>query len=491
MAVGSAHAAPLDPVPAGLPAAERYQLDNGLTVLLVPNQANPYLDIQLAFRAGGGADPAGKEGLASLLGRMLSAGVPGLDEPALAAELARLGGWIGPDAGMESFGLGGQIPALADKDVRRFLELFAAMALTPSLPADVLEREKTLRLGTLERVADNPESLAEIAVKLAAFGNNAFGFSGYGTPKSIPRIGAGDIAGLHAALFNPTHGVLVVGGAFEPVAMRQWIDVHFGQSAPWSPSQHTVAGKIPGHMAKLCAVDRTSAEVCFDNLLASPPTVLKEEVRTIHIVVDDPGLSQIPWRLVGVNPVSMLDARWPAFKIGTFMLGGDFTSRLNTTLRTKEGLTYGAYFETGFGGYYSDAMNISTDATPDALLKSIGLGMAEVKKLANEPLPELELTQSRAMMVNGFAFKFETLTDTVDQYLTLELASMPFSWLADWRAMLGRPTAAEIQSSLSVIDPDRMTLIIAGPASLAPTIAKLGHGKVVTITAAELLSNGL
>ncbi len=461
---------------------------------MVPSQGNPYLDIQLAFRAGGGADPAGKEGLASLLGRMLSGGIPSLDEASLAAELARLGGWIGPDAGTESFGLGGQIPTFSDADVRRFLDLFVAMALEPTLPAPVLEREKTLRLGLLRRVADNPESLVEIGTKLAAFGNGPFGFTGYGTPSSIARVTADDLAEMHAAIFNPAHGVLIVGGAFDPAAMRQWVERRFGPSAPWASVQHTVAGALPGHMAKLCAVSRTSRDVCFDNALASAPPAparATAEVRTIHIVVDDPGLTQIPWRLVAPNPIPMLDPRWPAFRLGTFMLGGDFTSRLNATLRTKEGLTYGAYFETAFGGHFSGAMNVSTDATPDALIKSITLAKAEVVKLAKEPLPELELSQSRAMMVNSFAFKFETLSDTVGQYLALEIAQVPLSWLADWRAALGRPSAAEIQSSLTLIDPERMTLVVAGPAALGPTLAKLGHGRLVTLSASDLLNTGI
>jgi zinc protease len=195
--------ASLAPLQAGLPSGQRYELDSGLTVVLLPNDGNPYLDMQLGFRAGGGLDPAGKEGLASLLGRMLSTGIPGRDEAALAAELALLGGWIGPDPGMESFVLGGQIPTLSEADVRRFLDIFVAIARSPTLPAALVEREKTLRFGLLRRVLDNPEALANIAAKLAAFGNNPFGFAGYGTFSSVAAITREDIADLHAALFDP------------------------------------------------------------------------------------------------------------------------------------------------------------------------------------------------------------------------------------------------------------------------------------------------
>lgn len=481
---------PATPLPAGLPPGERFVLDNGLTVLLVPSHGNPYLDIQLGFRAGGGLDPAGKEGLASLLGRMLSAGIPEADEAALAAELARLGGWIAPDVGMESFVLGGQIPTLSDADVRRFLDLFARMALTPTIPTNLLEREKTLRLGLLRRVADNPEALAHLAAKLAAFGPGAFGWSGYGSPRSIPSITRDDVADLHAALFAPAHGVLVVGGAFDPPAMRAWIERRFGATSGFGRGQSSEDGAVPGRKARLCA-ERAERLACFDNPLAAPPPERPAAPRTIHVVVDDAGLSQIPWRLVAPNPIAMLDPSWPAFRLGTYALGGDFTSALNSVLRTQEGLTYGAYFEPAFGGHYSGAMMVSTDATPDALARSLALAKAELSALATAPLADVALDRFRAMLVNSFAFKFETLPHTVEQYLILELASVPLTFLATWRDLLARPSPAEVRAAMSRLDPAAMTLVVAGPAALAETLAAIGHGPVVTVAARDLLTLGL
>ena len=486
---GVARAETFDPAAAGLPAAERFELDSGLTVVFVPNAANPYLDVQLAFRAGTGADPKDREGVASLLSGMMTAGVPGLDEAAFAAEIARLGGWIGSEANPDSFALGGHIPTLSDKDVRAFLGLFAAATLQPTLPEAIVTRDKALRADLFQRMADDANTLRRMAAREAVFGKGPFGASGYGTPASVGRITRDDLRAYHAAVFNPKHGVLLIGGAFEPKGMRAWVARTFGAAA-WPKDQRATDGVLPGYKARLCAkVEGT--EACFDNAHAAPPVVVEGGARTIHVVIDDEGLTQIPWTLVAHNPISQLDARWAAFQNGAFVLGGEFISRLNALLRTKEGLTYGAYFGPGFGAHYSGTLGVFTDATPDALTKAIALTKAELTRIGREPIAATELEQHRAMLVNGFAFRFETMTDTDAQYMSLVLDGLPLRWLAEWKANIQRPSAADIQATMAAVDPGRMALVVVGPPSIAAVVSQLGHGPVTTVTAEALIAHGL
>lgn len=493
LGAGAVRAAPEEKAeaawPAGLPKAERFVLPNGLTVLLVADPENPILDVELAFKAGGGADPSGKEGLASMVGRMLTAGVDGLDEQALAKELARLGAQVAPEVATDTFQFGGQVPTFSDGEVRRFLGLFFQMVRAPTLPAAVLEREKTLRLGLLGRIADNAEAVVEVAAKLAAMGQGPWGRPVFGNATAVAGLTRDDVVRFHRAVLQPKNAVLAIGGAFDPGAMRTYLE---RELAGWGVDTGASPGGLPGRMARLCAVV-DEQDVCFANATAYAPTRSAglPYPRTIHVVVDDPGLTQIPWRLSGPNPVAMVDAQWPAFRLGVFALGGDFTSRLNTRLRTKEGLTYGAYFDPGFGGHVSGAMMISTDATADALERSISIGTEEVQALLQNDLSEEELGQVKALLVEGFAFKFETILDTVDQYLTLEVAGVPITWLAGWRQALLLPSAAEIRKALGPLDLHHMTLVVAGPASLGPTLAALKHGEVTTLTAKDLLERGL
>lgn len=496
---------PSDSLPDGLPRGERLVLDNGLVVVLVPQAGNPYLSVQLAFRAGAGADPAELAGLASLTGRLLTAGVDTgaarqpsapvrLDEAALANELARLGGWIGVDVGRESFGVAGQIPTLSDADVRRFLDLFVAVALAPTFPEALVEREKTLRLAGLERLADDAEGLADLVAEEVALGSGPFGRPVIGRKASVARVTRADVVAFHAAVTNPQHGVLVVGGAFDPAAMRAWITRRLGAATlvgtPGAPSVAPVAGGdgvLPGRLARLCEAGPGAR--CFDNPLAARSVSTPPPARTIHVVVDDPSMSQIPYRLVAPNPVSQLDPRWAALRLGTYVLGGDFTSRLNIVLRAREGLTYGAYFETGFGAHRSGAMVVTSDAPPDALARAVTLAHDEIATLVDQPLTAADLDAFRAMMVNGFAFNFETILATVDEYLSLELDALPMAWLAGWREALARPTATEVQAAMKAAFPGGgkgLSLVVVGPASL--DLGPIARGPVTRIDARAYLA---
>lgn len=468
--------------PETLPRAVTRTLDNGLEVILVPNTNNPLLEIQLGFRVGSGGDTIGREGTASLLGRLATAGLPGKDEQSIARELARMGAYISADVGLESFVLGGQVPTFDESNVVAFLDLFAGLLLENPLPADILEREKALRLGLLTRASDNAEALVEIAARMAVL-PGPWSRPTFGTTSSIPTITRDDLTSYRDRVFAPGNAVLVIGGAFDERGLMSWVERRFGA---WRSNVTAEAGAIPGRPARLCLAV-ASQNRCVENLVAKAPE--SGPRRTILVTVDDPNLSQVPYRLATRNPIAMSDPRWPAFRLGTFVLGGDFTSRLNQSLRVREGLTYGAYFSPDFGGHASGAMMVSSDATPDALLKAISIATAELSQLVTTPIDTPELEMNRAMLVEGFAFKVETFSKTVEQYLSLTLAGLPPTWLAAWRSSLRGPDSAAVSSAMSALAPETLSLIVAGPASLEAELAKLGPVEVVS--ARDLLASGL
>ncbi|HRE87653.1 MAG TPA: pitrilysin family protein [Myxococcota bacterium] len=468
--------------PDTLPRAVTRTLDNGLEVILVPNTNNPLLEVQLGFRVGSGGDSIGREGTASLLGRLATAGLGDKTEQALARELAKMGAYIAADVGLESFVLGGQVPTFDEATVVTFLELFAGLVFENPLPVDILEREKALRMGLLTRASDNAEALVEVAARMVAL-PGAWSRPTFGTSNSIPTITRDDLLFYRDRVFTPGNAVLVIGGAFDERGLMAWVERRFGA---WRSDVSSEAAAIPGRPARLCLAEAGQTR-CVENLVSKVPE--SGPRRTLLVTVDDPNLSQIPYRLATRNPVAMSDPRWPAFRLGTFVLGGDFTSRLNQSLRVREGLTYGAYFSPDFGGHASGAMMVSSDATPDALLKAISIATTELNQLASTPISIEELDMNRAMLVEGFAFKVETFSKTVEQYLSLTLAGLPPTWLAAWRTSLRGPDSAAVSSAMSVLDPKALSIIVAGPGSLEAELAKLGPVEVVS--ARDLLASGL
>ena len=80
------------------PTPQEATLSNGLKVLVVENHEIPMFGVRIAFRGGGQADPAGKEGLAAVTMDLLNEGAGTYDALALSAALKALGSDLGASA---------------------------------------------------------------------------------------------------------------------------------------------------------------------------------------------------------------------------------------------------------------------------------------------------------------------------------------------------------------------------------------------------------
>ncbi|ODS95278.1 MAG: hypothetical protein ABS56_16335 [Lautropia sp. SCN 69-89] len=78
---------------------QHWTTSNGARVYFVRADTIPMLDVSLDFDAGSRFDPAGREGLASLVNSMLARGAAGLAESAISEGFARVGAQRGGGAG--------------------------------------------------------------------------------------------------------------------------------------------------------------------------------------------------------------------------------------------------------------------------------------------------------------------------------------------------------------------------------------------------------
>src|SRR5262249_28980040 len=75
---------------------KRFQLSNGVTLLVLENPANPTVSLAGSMRAGEYFSPAGKDSLAGITASMLGKGTRRRSKPEIAEELESAGGGGGP-----------------------------------------------------------------------------------------------------------------------------------------------------------------------------------------------------------------------------------------------------------------------------------------------------------------------------------------------------------------------------------------------------------
>ncbi len=133
------------PNPAFTPApVVRRKLSNGLEVLIAERHNLPIVGLNLVVKGGGTLVPAGKEGLASLAGDLLTEGT---DDPrtrsSSPASCPSSGASINGGGGAESCNL--SLTTLA-RNLTKALDIYTDVLLHPSFPEKELERLRTQRL---------------------------------------------------------------------------------------------------------------------------------------------------------------------------------------------------------------------------------------------------------------------------------------------------------------------------------------------------------
>ncbi|MCS6897275.1 MAG: insulinase family protein, partial [Nitrospira sp.] len=124
------------PVEFSPPEPERLVLDNGMVVYLLEDHELPLITITATMRTGGWLDPSDRVGLASLTGTVMRTGGGGrFSAEQVDEELEQFAGNISIGIGRES---GSASLDVLSKDLKRGLEIFAALLRTPAFdPARV------------------------------------------------------------------------------------------------------------------------------------------------------------------------------------------------------------------------------------------------------------------------------------------------------------------------------------------------------------------
>ena len=150
-----------------LPAFQRVQLPNGLTLLLVEKHELPLISIEVVLRSGSVADPAGKEGVASLTASLLRKGTATRSSEQFSSDLDFIGmqynGYADQDATHFS-------ADFLKKDLDAALTLLGDVLLHPTFPEaevkkKIAQEQDSIRSAKDEAREGNPALLHEVSVR--------------------------------------------------------------------------------------------------------------------------------------------------------------------------------------------------------------------------------------------------------------------------------------------------------------------------------------
>jgi predicted Zn-dependent peptidase len=189
---------------------------------------------------------------------------------------------------------------------------------------------------------------------------------------------------------------------------------------------------------------------------AAAPQVKGREI----VLVDKPGAAQTEIRIGRIGAARLTPDYFPLIVLNT-VLGGSFTSRLNTNLREQHGYSYGAgsrFDLRPLPGSFLASAAVQTAVTDSALAEF----MNELRGI-REPVPADELERSRNYVALGYPGDFQTVGQLAAQLGELVIYGLPDDTFNTYIGRILAVSQRDVQNvARKYIDPENLAIILVG-----------------------------
>ncbi|MFN2447210.1 MAG: M16 family metallopeptidase [Vicinamibacterales bacterium] len=434
-----------------LPQIEKLALSNGLPVWLVEHHEVPLAQVNLIVKSGSAADPTGKFGVGSFAAAMLDEGAGTRSALEVAEAVEFLGAQLSTASSFDQAAVRLSVPAAR---LQEAVDLMADVALRPTFPDAETERLRKQRLTELLQARDDPAVLVQFAFPRIVFGDtHRYGTPPLGSEAVLKALTRDDLRAFYLAHYQPANAALIVVGDVTRGTVMPLMERAFGT---WKTAPAPSTG--PAVQAAPQLTDR-------------------------HVyVVDKPGAAQSQIRMGWVG-VARSTPELATLDVLNTILGGSFTSRLNSNLREQHGYSYGAFSSFDMrrapGPFYAGA-GVQTDKTAEALREFF-------KELdgIQKPVPADELEKAKSYVALRFPGEFETTGDLARKLEELVVYDLPESTFSTYIDRVRAVTADAVQkAAMRYIQPENFAVVVVGDRStIEPAIRAANVGPLTVVLA--------
>jgi zinc protease len=226
-----AQAATTQNLPPGLVAVrsvegiDEYRLDNGLQILLVPDDSKPTTTVNLTYHVGSRQENYGETGMAHLLEHMMFKGTP--TNPRAWAEFEKRG--LSAN-GSTSFDRTNYTAVLAvnDANLRWYIGWLADAMINSTVSRKDLDTEMTVVRNEMEQGENSPDRILLQRTMALMYDWHNYGHETIGARADVENVDIPRLQAFYHQYYQPDNATLVVSGRLDEKHVLEWIAQSFG-----------------------------------------------------------------------------------------------------------------------------------------------------------------------------------------------------------------------------------------------------------------------
>ncbi|KTG16310.1 hypothetical protein AUR63_05085 [Guyparkeria sp. XI15] len=353
-------------------------LDNGLKVLVLPDDRAPVVTHQIWYKVGSADEPGGITGIAHMFEHMMFKGTENLGPGEFSEIIARLGGEENAFTGRD---FTAYYQTLAADELETMMRWEADRMANLALDAEEFAKEKeVVKEEWRTRVRDNPTARLNQLLYATAFTSSGYHHPVIGWKTDIDAYTVEDLQRWYENHYAPNNATLIVVGDVDPETVVELAQKHYGPVA--------------------------SRDL--------PPAKPREEKAQHGIKRASLSIpAKLPHLLMGYKVPSLVTADDQetayALAVAAGILSGDSGARLNNDLVRAGKLSAAS---AGYNLNARETTLFTLDATPrdgQSLAEVEALLREQIERLKNEPVGEGELERIKAQVVASDIYERDSL----------------------------------------------------------------------------------
>jgi zinc protease len=433
------------------PLVWRDTLENGVQVFGIESSETPLVYFSLELDAGRERADVSMPAVANLTADLLNKGTAGKTTAELEDAIKSLGSSIRVSAGDTVTTVSG---STLSRNFEQTMALVEEMLVEPRWDSTEFELLKRKQINQIDQDAGNPDAIARReAAKLRYPADHIFSYMPYGTKDKLEAVTLEDLQAFYQANYSPVRARLNIVGDVDTDAVRS---ASSSLAARWN-----TPGTDPASLPQANPVEQSV--IYFYDVPDAKQSVLR---------IQRPSLSA-------------LDPDYPLAEALNFLLGGIYTSKLNTELRVNKGYTYG--IRSSFSGRKDRGVfAIGSSVRANVTRESLELIRDIVANYGPDFTGE-DLAMLKGAVLRGQALKNETLGAKLDVVKRISTYGYPDDFQARDARRVEEMTLEQFRLlAKKYLRADAMQYLVVGDAAMqAEQLGELGFGTPVMLEPVE------